>query len=194
MRRLRRELERRKSPAGRKVRAYAAIPEGFKKARSQGQWMNVVDRLLAENHDLGRIRADALDNTRSVAWVLCRYTDWRTMLARPGHHLLAELAGVSVTTVKRVIRRLRKWGLVGLASPGSTWRTRGSFDPRAAQVCGGLDAVCLRESRMRTRAVPVRGSWRWSSGPQTAAPPRPGENPPVRESWAVTVAWWGLCG
>lgn len=124
-RRVRRALERSRTPAIARILIDAAIPQNAERARCQGAWINVVDQHIAEEHDLGRLRADAATNTRTIAWAICRYTDWHTMCTRPGWELLADLTGLSKSTVKRTLRRLRGWGLLGVVETGSTWRTRG---------------------------------------------------------------------
>jgi hypothetical protein len=87
--------------------------------------MRDLDERIDEENGLGRLRSDAATNTRSIVWLIVRYTDWPTMTCRIGWQNLVDLSGLSRATVRRVIRRLRDWGFLGVVETGSTWRTRG---------------------------------------------------------------------
>jgi hypothetical protein len=108
-----------------KVRIYAAIPQNSARARSQGSFMRVLDQRIDEAACLGQLRCDAATNTRAIAWLMVRYTDWQALTCRIGWRKLVELSGLSRKTVGRVIRRLRGWELLGIVETGSTQRTRG---------------------------------------------------------------------
>ncbi|MCW2938474.1 MAG: hypothetical protein JWN00_1459 [Actinomycetia bacterium] len=161
-----------------RIRVFKAIPDGSQRAKSQPAWMVQLDHTLAEQHDLGAIRCDAADNVRKIAWILCRHTDWRTLVARPGWNLLAELTGLSESTVNRALRRLRAWGLLGVVETGSTWRTRGCDIDDEDGNRGAEYVLCVpahepveisdRPSSLRMEAgdKPLRG--RASEHPSTA--------------------------
>ena len=107
------------------MRIYAAIPEGGARARSQGAYMRALNQRIDEENCLGKLRCDAAANTRAIAWLMVRYTDWQTLTCRIGWKNLAALVGLCRKTVGRVIRRLIDWGFLGVVETGSTRRTRG---------------------------------------------------------------------
>jgi hypothetical protein len=104
-----------------RARVHGAIPEMSRRAATQALWLHALDN--TEPYAL--LRADATKNARAVAWALARYTDWDTMVARPGWDLLIKLAKLARSTVARYLALFAEWGLLGRVSPGSTWRTRG---------------------------------------------------------------------
>lgn len=116
------------------LRIYRAIPDTSVRASSQADFIRAVD----DHPEYAALRLDAAHNVRRVAWALARYTDWYSMVARPGWELLIELTQLSRSTIQRALRRLRAWGLLGVVETGTTWWTRGGRedDPdgnRAAQ-------------------------------------------------------------
>ena len=52
--------------------------------------------------------------------MLARSMDWHARTSRPGHERMAAAAGISLRTVRRVMRWLESEGLAGLVSPGTT--------------------------------------------------------------------------
>jgi hypothetical protein len=108
-----------------KLRIFRAVPEGSRRARSQPAALRALEHHIAEQADLGRLRADAEKNALTVARALIFSAHWRTMTLRPGWDTLTDRTGLSRSTIQRVIRRLRDWGFLGIVSTGSTWRTRG---------------------------------------------------------------------
>jgi hypothetical protein len=105
------------------VRA-AAVPVGSVRAGTQAAWLDAVEA----HPDFAGLRADAWAAVRAVARSLAWHADWRTMLSRPTHAVLAERAEVSVRTVARVRARLQAAGLLGIVTPGTT---RDLVDPEA---------------------------------------------------------------
>ena len=105
----------------------AAVPAGSVRAASQVAWLDAVDA----HPDFSGLRADAWTAVRAVAQSLAFHADWRTMLSRPTHAVLAERAGVSLRTVARVRARLQAAGLLGIVTPGAT---RDLVDPDAGAL------------------------------------------------------------
>jgi hypothetical protein len=120
-RRFRRALDCADGPFAARLRAYAAVPDGAQKAASQAVWMWNV----RQHPQAATLRADAYRNLCEVAWVVCRYADWRTMVTRPGWGLIRDRTKLSRSTVARYLALLHAWGLLGRVRAGSTWRTRG---------------------------------------------------------------------
>lgn len=104
------------------MRIYRAVPQGSRRARSQTAWLNALD----DCPEYAVLRPDAAGNLKRVVQVLCQHADWSTMITRPGWDLLIERTGLSRSTINRVLRRLRGWGLLGTVASGSTWQTRGA--------------------------------------------------------------------
>jgi hypothetical protein len=116
-----------------KARIYGAIPPMSRRAATQALWLHALDNV----DEYALLRADATKNARSVAWALARYTDWQTMVARPGWDLLIELTGLSRSTVAKYLALFAEWGLLGRVSSGTTWRTRGcDIDDRDGNLAG----------------------------------------------------------
>lgn len=105
----------------------AAVPVGSVRAASQLAWLDAVDA----HPDFSALRADAWTAVRAVAQALALHADWRTMLSRPTHAVLAQRAGVSLRTVARVRARLQAAGLLGIVTPGAT---RDVVDPESGAL------------------------------------------------------------
>jgi hypothetical protein len=110
-----------------------------RRAASQALWLHALDN--TEPYAL--LRADSTKNARAVAWALARYTDWETMVARPGWDLLIELTGLARSTVAKYLALFAEWGLLGRVSPGSTWRIRGGRDGDEDGNLAGEYVLCV---------------------------------------------------
>jgi len=125
------------------LRIYRAIPKGSRRARNQPQALRALEQRIALEADLGRLRADAETNARNIARALVFSAHWSTMVTRPGWDTLTERTGLSRSTIQRVIRRLKEWGLLGVVTTGSTWRTRGCRDGDTDGDLGAEYVLCV---------------------------------------------------
>jgi hypothetical protein len=110
-----------------------------RRAATQALWLHALNGV----DEYALLRADSTRNARAVAWALARYTDWHTMVARPGWDLLIKLTGLARSTVARYLALFNEWGLLGRVSPGSTWRTRGSRDGDEDGNLAGEYVLCV---------------------------------------------------
>lgn len=110
-----------------------------RRAATQALWLHALDNTDA----YALFRADSTRNARAVAWALARYTDWETMVARPGWDLLIELTGLARSTVARYLALFVEWGLLGRVSSGSTWRTRGGLEGDRDGNLAGEYVLCV---------------------------------------------------
>ena len=93
-----------------------AVPAGSRRAWDQASWLRAVAEAIARQ----AWYACRARHTAEVARVLARSMDWHARTSRPGHERMAAAAGVSLRTVRRVMRWLESEGLAGLVSPGTT--------------------------------------------------------------------------
>jgi hypothetical protein len=70
------------------------------------------------------LRADAHRNLMRVAWVLARHADWTELVTRPTWAVLMERTGLSRSTVAAWLAWLRRAGLLGTVTPGTTVQYR----------------------------------------------------------------------
>ena len=75
-------------------------------------------------------RADARRHAFGVLWSILRHSDWRSMLSRPGHALIAKEVGISPRTVCRMIDAWHELGYLCTLELGTTERIR------AGRTCG----------------------------------------------------------
>ena len=138
----------------RQVEIFAAIPRGFRRARSQGAWLAHVKA----HQDYAALRSDRQRNWREIIGVLARYADWTARTTRPTWALIARQAGVSRATVARCIAWLVARGLLGVVESGTTplFRTGVLYGPdpgaenRAAEYVLTVRAPMPRPRRART--------------------------------------------
>lgn len=93
-----------------------AIPAGSRRARDQRAWLRAVAAAI----DRQGWYACRAAHTAEVARMLARSMHWQAKTSRPGHEQLAAAAGVSMRTVRRIMRWLEAEGLVGLVTAGTT--------------------------------------------------------------------------
>lgn len=141
----------------------------------------MLDELLPELYD----RAHGRENARAVAWVLARHMSWSSMTTRPGHALICELTGVSLSTVRRVLHRLQEAGLLGVVEQGTTPQ----FSPMALAGAGNRAAVYVLTVPSRATTgyhalPPARSPVNESDAPTWSIPE--GVDPDARASSAET--------
>ncbi|WP_031171783.1 helix-turn-helix transcriptional regulator [Streptosporangium roseum] len=102
------------------MQVFGALPDGTRRAPSPGAWIRAVQ----DSPAVGVLRADAHRNLMSVAWVLARHADWSSMTTRPTWAVLMERTGLSRSTVAAWLAWLRRAGLLGTVTPGTTVRYR----------------------------------------------------------------------
>jgi hypothetical protein len=93
-----------------------AIPAGSRRARDQRAWLRAVAAAI-DRQDWYACRAA---HTAEVARLLARAMHWHHKTSRPGHEQLAAAAGISLRTVRRIMRWLEAEGLAGLVTAGTT--------------------------------------------------------------------------
>jgi len=129
------------------------VPGGSRRARDQRTWLRAV---LAEVDSQGWYSCRAR-HTAEIARVYARYMDWRLRTARPGHDRVAAAAGVSVRTVKRVVRWLAGQGFLGVVSPGTTPLLRPGVLHGLTQIGEGNQAAIYVLTTPRKRAQINKG-------------------------------------
>ncbi|MEV7808952.1 helix-turn-helix domain-containing protein [Microbispora sp. NPDC088329] len=142
------------SPAGtaappwaspRKLAIFGALPEGTRRAPSQAAWVHAVQA----HPDVAALRADAHANLMRVVWVLARHADWTELVTRPTWAVLMDRTGLSRSTVAAWLAWLRRAGLLGTVTPGTTVRYR------RGTACGLLDDGRGNEAAEYVLAVPA---------------------------------------
>ncbi|MFC7387179.1 hypothetical protein [Sphaerisporangium rhizosphaerae] len=122
-----------------------ALPEGARRAASQGVWVHAVQ----SHPDVATLRADAHRNLMAVVWTLARHADWTTLTTRPTWAVLMERTGLGRSTVAAWLAWLRRAGLLGTVTPGTTVRYR------RGTACGLLDDGRGNEAAEYVLAVPA---------------------------------------
>ncbi|MFI7632438.1 hypothetical protein [Microbispora rosea] len=142
------------SPAGnalpawfspRRLTIFGALPEGARRAPSQAAWVRAVQA----HPDAAALRADAHANLMRVVWVLARHADWTEMVTRPTWAVLIDRTGLSRSTVAAWLAWLRRTGLLGTVTPGTTVKYR------RGTACGLLDDGRGNEAAEYVLAVPA---------------------------------------
>lgn len=138
-----------------------AVPRGSRRARDQREFLRAVQAVL----ELEQLREDLAGRVLEVARVLARYASWGDRTTRPTRALICRLAGISVTTWKRIRRRLEAWGLLGCVQQGTT----PEFSSFLHRDDPNLAAVYVLAVPRRKPMTPQLRDRAWRSGP----PPEP---------------------
>ncbi|WP_143225098.1 hypothetical protein [Actinomyces naeslundii] len=96
----------------------ASVPEGCVLAPRVSVWLEAV-REVAEARGLRDVQVVTVVR---VARGLCDWVDGASRTTRVVNERVAELAGCCVRTVQRWLRRLERWGLLGLVAGGRSAR------------------------------------------------------------------------
>lgn len=129
----------------RRTAIFRALPNGSRRATSQAAWIRAVQ----EHQDVAALRADAHRNLMRVAWVLARHADWTELVTRPTWAVLMERTGLSRSTCAAWLAWLRRAGLLGTVTPGTT------VQYRRGTACGLLDDGRGTEAAEYVLAVPA---------------------------------------
>ncbi|TLP66517.1 helix-turn-helix domain-containing protein [Microbispora triticiradicis] len=104
----------------RKLAIFGALPKGSRRAPSQAAWVRAVQA----HPEVAALRADAHRNVMRVVWVLARHADWTELVTRPTWAVLMARTGLSRSTVAAWLAWLRRAGLLGTVTPGTTVKYR----------------------------------------------------------------------
>lgn len=129
----------------RKLAIFGALPEGSRRAPSQAAWVRAVQA----HPDVAALRADAHRNLMRVVWVLARHADWTELVTRPTWAVLMARTGLSRSTVAAWLAWLRRAGLLGTVTPGTTVKYR------RGTACGLRDDGRGNEAAEYVLAVPA---------------------------------------
>jgi hypothetical protein len=107
--------------------ARLAYRAGLSRSVSRPTWLRAVEQSEA----LAHLRADGMETVRQVCVVLAAHADHATMLTRPGHDRVCELAGITRRHLARIRVLLESAGLLLIVTPG---RPEDILEPEAGPV------------------------------------------------------------
>jgi hypothetical protein len=125
---------------------------------------------VQEHPDVAVLRADAHRNLMAVVWVLARHADWTSLTTRPTWAVLMERTGLARSTTAAWLAWLRKRGLLGTVTPGTT------LQYRRGTACGLIDDGRGNEAAEYVLALPC------PEDPADGQTTRPAALSPVEET------------
>lgn len=102
------------------LRVHAAIPDHYRRPPRLGRWLAIVEA----HPDVVKLRPEGRAAALALAWALSRYTDRRSMTARPGWALLAPASGLDRRRLARWLAWMREHQLIAHVEQGSTEQYR----------------------------------------------------------------------
>jgi hypothetical protein len=115
-----------------------AVPDKSSRAADQGAFL----RAVREHPAFASMRADGLSSLHAVARSLCFRADWESITSRPSWAQLMKDAGVSRTTVGRVLVKLERAGLLGRVASGRS-SGRGAAALHSQEADGAVYVLCV---------------------------------------------------
>jgi hypothetical protein len=164
-----------------------AVPGGARRTVSQKEWLAAVLAAIAA----AGWYANRADHFSAVARVYANWMDWSDRTTRPTHARVAEHAGVSERTVKRVVAWLHEQKLMGTVTPGMIPRYRPGV-PLALDPGNEAAEYVLTIPCQRKRPLPRPGDGSAEFGPPSMSRQGHSEGPRTRKAEPGAGTRWCL--